>query len=136
MEKTYCYTALLISFSFLFQTLHSSSYLLALLIFFIMLLISSKVYKFQGGKELKDSYQNLPLVKFLAFFFKDKDILTSQNHISLSVLMLSTAYGLSMIISFYFYGEEIRHFLLLIGCISFSIIFTKVLINIYVVEGK
>lgn len=136
MKKIYCYSALLISFSLLFQTLQSSNYLLALLIFLIMSLVSSKVYKFQDGKKLKDTYQNLPLVKLSAFLFKDKDILTSQNYISLSVLMLSAAYGLSMMISFYLYGEAIRHFLLLIGCISFSIIFTKVFINRYVLEGK
>lgn len=134
MNKVYSYAALLISLSFLFQLLSNANFFMAFIVFIAMSFISSKIYKFQKGKELNNSYQKLPFVKFFAFLFKDKDILKSQNHKSLSVLLLSTAYGLSMMISFYLYGEEIKHFLLFIGCISFSIIFTIVFLNRYIQE--
>lgn len=135
MKKNYCYSSLLISFSFLFVALQSASYFIALLVFMIILLVSSKMYKFQVGKELKDSYQGLPIVKLMAFLFQDKNILTSQNYTSLRILILSSTLGLSMIITFYFYSGVIRHLLLITGCILFSIIFSKVFLGRYIKES-
>lgn len=136
MKKIYCYASLLISFSFLFVALQSASYFIALLVFMIILLVSSKMYKFQVGKELKDSYRGLPIVKFMAFLFQDKNILTSQNYTSLRILMLSATLGLSMIITFYLYSGVIRHLFLITGCILFSIIFSKVFLGRYIKNSR
>ena len=136
MKKIYCYASLLISFSFLFVALQSASYLIALLVFMIILLVSSKMYKFQVGKELKDSYRGLPIVKLMAFLFQDKNILTSQNYTSLRILMLSATLGLSMIITFYLYSGVIRHLFLITGCILFSIIFSKVFLGRYIKNSR
>ncbi|MDO6636953.1 hypothetical protein Q4540_12260 [Pseudoalteromonas carrageenovora] len=136
MKKIYCYASLLISFSFLFVALQSASYFIALLVFMIILLVSSKMYKFQVGKELKDSYRGLPIVKLMAFLFQDKNILTSQNYTSLRILMLSATLGLSMIITFYLYSGVIRHLFLITGCILFSIIFSKVFLGRYIKNSR
>jgi hypothetical protein len=133
MKKIYCYAALIISFSLLFSTLKSSYYLLSIFLFMVMMLISSKVYKFQEGNKIKDSYQKLPMIRLSSFIFRDSGIMNSQNFTSLNVFFFSAAFGLSMIISFYFQGDTTRHFLLLFGCLAFSLLFVKMFLKRYVI---
>ncbi|WP_371186463.1 hypothetical protein [Thalassotalea maritima] len=133
MKKVYCYASLIICFSFLFQALQTTNFIVSALLFLITLLISSKAYIYQEGEVLAEDHKNLPILRISAFIFRDKEILNAQNSASLRVLMLTATLGLSMIICFSLYGHSTKHYLLFIGCLMFSILFTTILLRHYAI---
>ncbi|GMM83014.1 hypothetical protein [Pseudoalteromonas sp. MTN2-4] len=132
MNKIYCYVTLLIFSVFMYDALKGYNYFFSFFIFIFMLFVSSKVYKFQKGQKLKDSYKAIPILMFLSFLFNDKHIASSQNQASLNVLLASSVFGISMITSFLLFGETVRHFLLLLGCIAFSTLFSFLFTKKYI----
>lgn len=131
MQKVYCYAALLNCFVFLFQALKSSNYIGAFLLAVIALFICSKMYRFQAGEKLKTTVEQLPVLIFLSFIFRDEKITTEQNRNSLGAILFAASLALSMLVSFIMFASVVNHLLLMLGCLSFALMFSYVMLRRY-----
>ncbi|MCH2055725.1 MAG: hypothetical protein MK214_03735 [Thalassotalea sp.] len=102
-------------------------------VFFALLaiLVSARLYQFEGGTKLEKDFSKLPFLKLLAFLFRDQKIVTEQTDKSLLSMFIVSTFSLATIAVFTLYLGQINLWLLFFGCFCFSLAFSFIMIRRY-----
>lgn len=98
----------------------------------LAILVSARLYKFEGGRKLNRDCSNLPFLRVLAFLLRDQNIITEQTDRTLLAMFIVSTFSLATIASLNLYLSTINIWLLFFGCLVFSLTFSFIMIKKYV----
>ncbi len=131
MTKLNLYLCIAAAINFSYMAATKNSMIISVLFALLAILVSARLYKFEGGTKLNKDCSKLPFLRVLAFLFRDQKIITEQTDRSLLTMFIVSTFSLATIASLNLYLSNINIWLLFFGCLTFSLAFSFIMIKKY-----
>lgn len=127
--NVYLYIAFSINLSYISASQESMT--VSVLFALLAILVSARLYRFEGGTKLNNGNSKFPFLRVLAFLLRDKKIITEQTDRSLLSMFIVSTFSLATIASLNLYLSHINIWLLFFGSLTFSLAFSFIMIRKY-----